>query len=302
MKYKLLIIILFLFNSPATLYTFNLWCYINPVIPLFIGTFHYLKSITDYFIPASQADLKKAQREILEKITACNQEMQINTFNNINILFNTNKDELQKKIDHNIMIGSVKLDRIRKCLEESKKESSEKIKKNYLQHCEQFQHKIEVTTQNSQKQINTFVLEISNNTQSYTAKFHSYCSEIEKKLYLIQRKNKITLDDTQLLITKSNEESKKKFSQEQVGITKQIETNTQTLQKLIISLEQKIKILNEKTSTIKKGSTARQEEVAHLFERSMRLNKYYQNMNNNSSIQGPRHCLETSQQKMRENS
>lgn len=186
MNYKTFILI-FLLTFIQKSHGLELLDYIKPIFPFFVAALSYLRVITDYFIPATHADLKQVKEELLSEITLTTQEMQNTTYKNVDHIFTTNKEELEKKINESIEVGSHTLQFLLKQLETAKQDSSKQIKRNHQNFSKALKKKIEHHSQMNKQEIDTFLYEVSEYNAQMLQKLLIHLLSVQeqlKKIYI----------------------------------------------------------------------------------------------------------------------
>lgn len=279
MNYKTLILIFLSLAHWPALHAIEVWDYIRPVLPFFVATWSYFKIITDYFVPATQADLEQAKKEILTAITDRTEEMQQTTYKNLDQFFNENKKELEEKIDQNIEIVTRRSQLLRKCLEDAKAESSKKIKRNHSNLSIALRKKIALHTQTNKKQIDSFLREVAEYNALAQKKLLIELLALQQKLEKIKKKNKMAYRQTQELVKKNNEQQIENLTQN----NSKISDDTEKLQQSFMSNQEKIDQFYQKFVQIKKNNQELSQTIQQIFKRIIAINQQHKDVSKKTS-------------------
>jgi hypothetical protein len=279
MNYKIVILIFLLGSSATSIHPFQFWNIVTPVTSFILGTFHYLKYVTDYFVPATQAELNQVKTEILSMIANNARSMETATLNNIDHLFETTKKELEEKINCNVNNVSLRLNHLIRCLENAKKDSSIKINESHSHFIHSAQTNIQVHNQKNKDMITTFLKNVMHhNNTIFKQSMLEHWLALKKELTDIKKKNKNIRKKTRTLLQKTSQENSETLQNHHQIIIGEIDEESKRLQPVLELYKEKMSQIQLKSDQIKNLHTQKMEE---FFKRISAITMRYNGINKN---------------------
>lgn len=266
MRYhKKIVIFILLFTIPS--HAFSVWSLFHyPYTIVLLGTYHYLCSWGNLFLPATRKDFKKFKTNFKNKADQKFRTSETIITRHIDTLFETTQKGLHA-VDTRVNLNKESLATLVNVSRETNNENIQLIKNNHIFHMAELNKKFEAFVTSHIASTKKSLDEIIKENNKRHDELQQQLRDINHNLIVAQKNNEIIQENIAYTIQELTRENKTQLNDKNKSFQEELKTKHEELQQSHENITKTIESLQEKISETNNHHEQRQQEIETYIQR-----------------------------------